>query len=262
MNGLYLCVCPDSSQNDSLSDQEDHRPGFSMPSISSFDDQDADATQASSNFTMYNSVSQKLMVMCWNLTWPSVNCPYTKCLAVVCLFLTPLSSLTSYSFRPRWASVRVMVWGSSARDAKRLWRPLPSEGEGVSVSRSRAFRGSSMSTGVMNQRYTAVKNNHVMLSVVLTVNYVNCMSIIALLIVCFLLCFTLENYFLIYTSYVYVTGCFPSPLFSPFVCLVFCLSVQPSAVEKVDWFPECTTEIPDADELRDWMILGRVNTNA
>lgn len=56
----------DSSQNDSLSDQEDHRPGFSMPSISSFDDQDNDATQASSDFSMYNSVSQKLMVMYWN----------------------------------------------------------------------------------------------------------------------------------------------------------------------------------------------------
>lgn len=55
--------CLDSSQNDSLSDQEDQRPGFSMPSISSFDDQDTDPTQASSDFSMYNSVSQKLMVM-------------------------------------------------------------------------------------------------------------------------------------------------------------------------------------------------------
>lgn len=66
---VYVCACvflyyPDSSQNDSLSDQEDHRPGFSMPSISSFDSQDADApTEASSKFSMYNSVSQKLMVM-------------------------------------------------------------------------------------------------------------------------------------------------------------------------------------------------------
>lgn len=41
-------------------------------------------------------------------------------------------------------------------------------------------------------------------------------------------------------------------------CLFSCLSAQPSAVEKVDWFPECTTEIPDADELRDWMIQGPV----
>uniref|UniRef100_A0A3Q2YYN6 Cap-specific mRNA (nucleoside-2'-O-)-methyltransferase 1 n=1 Tax=Hippocampus comes TaxID=109280 RepID=A0A3Q2YYN6_HIPCM len=31
---------------------------------------------------------------------------------------------------------------------------------------------------------------------------------------------------------------------------------EPSATEKVDWFPECTTEIPDADELRDWMAVG------
>lgn len=36
------------------------------------------------------------------------------------------------------------------------------------------------------------------------------------------------------------------------------LSSQPSAIEKVDWFPECTTEIPDADELRDWMTLAQV----
>lgn len=39
----------------------------------------------------------------------------------------------------------------------------------------------------------------------------------------------------------------------------FVLSVQPSATEKVDWFPECTTEIPDSDELREWLILGQVN---
>uniref|UniRef100_A0AAQ5ZI00 Cap-specific mRNA (nucleoside-2'-O-)-methyltransferase 1 n=1 Tax=Amphiprion ocellaris TaxID=80972 RepID=A0AAQ5ZI00_AMPOC len=32
---------------------------------------------------------------------------------------------------------------------------------------------------------------------------------------------------------------------------------EPNAIEKVDWFPECTTETPDADELRDWMTLGR-----
>lgn len=43
------------------------------------------------------------------------------------------------------------------------------------------------------------------------------------------------------------------PLLSTF------LSEQPSATEKVDWFPECTTEIPDSDELREWLILGQVN---
>lgn len=40
--------------------------------------------------------------------------------------------------------------------------------------------------------------------------------------------------------------------------LCTCLSVQPSAVEKVEWFPECTTEMPDSDELKEWMILGKV----
>lgn len=60
---VHVWFYPDSSQNDSLSDQEDHRPGFSMPSISSFDAQDTDtSTQAPSKFSMYNSVSQKLMV--------------------------------------------------------------------------------------------------------------------------------------------------------------------------------------------------------
>lgn len=68
IDGTYVCLLvfssPDSSQNDSLSDQEDHRPGFSMPSIS-FDAQDTDASDTS-KFSMYNSVSQKLMVMYQN----------------------------------------------------------------------------------------------------------------------------------------------------------------------------------------------------
>lgn len=46
------------SQNDYLHDQEDEKPSFS--STSSFDDQDSSQT---SSFSMYNSVSQKLMVM-------------------------------------------------------------------------------------------------------------------------------------------------------------------------------------------------------
>lgn len=50
----------DSSQNDSLSDQDDHRAGFS--SRASVDDQDNDVKQTSSSFSMYNSVSQRLMV--------------------------------------------------------------------------------------------------------------------------------------------------------------------------------------------------------
>lgn len=32
---------------------------------------------------------------------------------------------------------------------------------------------------------------------------------------------------------------------------------EATAYEEVDWFPECTTEIPDTDELSDWMTLGK-----
>ncbi|KAK7129197.1 hypothetical protein R3I94_017421 [Phoxinus phoxinus] len=32
---------------------------------------------------------------------------------------------------------------------------------------------------------------------------------------------------------------------------------EPSAIEEVSWFPECSPEIPDADELRDWMAVGQ-----
>lgn len=36
------------------------------------------------------------------------------------------------------------------------------------------------------------------------------------------------------------------------------LRLQPSAYEQVDWFPECTTEIPDAQEMKEWMTVGKV----
>ncbi|XP_030051624.1 cap-specific mRNA (nucleoside-2'-O-)-methyltransferase 1 [Microcaecilia unicolor] len=32
---------------------------------------------------------------------------------------------------------------------------------------------------------------------------------------------------------------------------------EASAYEQVDWFPECTTRIPDAEELKDWMTVGK-----
>ncbi|XP_039385955.1 cap-specific mRNA (nucleoside-2'-O-)-methyltransferase 1 [Mauremys reevesii] len=32
---------------------------------------------------------------------------------------------------------------------------------------------------------------------------------------------------------------------------------EPSAYEQVDWFPECTTEIPDAQEMKEWMTVGK-----
>uniref|UniRef100_A0AAR2JC39 Cap-specific mRNA (nucleoside-2'-O-)-methyltransferase 1 n=1 Tax=Pygocentrus nattereri TaxID=42514 RepID=A0AAR2JC39_PYGNA len=47
-------------QSESLSDAEDHRPSFSKPTASQ-NSQSNDATQGSSKFSMYNSVSQKLM---------------------------------------------------------------------------------------------------------------------------------------------------------------------------------------------------------
>ncbi|XP_032070789.1 cap-specific mRNA (nucleoside-2'-O-)-methyltransferase 1 [Thamnophis elegans] len=32
---------------------------------------------------------------------------------------------------------------------------------------------------------------------------------------------------------------------------------EASAYEQVDWCPECTTEIPDAEEMKDWMTIGK-----
>ncbi|KAF7253474.1 Cap-specific mRNA (nucleoside-2'-O-)-methyltransferase 1 [Varanus komodoensis] len=32
---------------------------------------------------------------------------------------------------------------------------------------------------------------------------------------------------------------------------------EASAYEQVDWFPECTTEIPDAEEMKDWLTIGK-----
>ncbi|MFT7813046.1 cap-specific mRNA (nucleoside-2'-O-)-methyltransferase 1 [Arapaima gigas] len=40
-----------------------------------------------------------------------------------------------------------------------------------------------------------------------------------------------------------------------YVCLP--LLSQPSAIEEVQWFPESSTETPDAEELRDWMTVGK-----
>uniref|UniRef100_A0A8D0DD99 Cap-specific mRNA (nucleoside-2'-O-)-methyltransferase 1 n=1 Tax=Sander lucioperca TaxID=283035 RepID=A0A8D0DD99_SANLU len=134
----------DSSQNDSLSDQEDHRPGFSMPSISSFDDQDTDPSNASANFSMYNSVSQKLMAK------------------------------------------------MGFREGEGLGKFGQGRKEIVEASTQRGRRG----LGLTLQGFQGELN----------VDWRD--------------------------------------------------EPEPSAVEKVDWFPECTTENPDADELRDWMKLG------
>ncbi|XP_068580711.1 cap-specific mRNA (nucleoside-2'-O-)-methyltransferase 1 [Cebidichthys violaceus] len=134
----------DSSQNDSLSDQEDQRPGFSMPSISSFEDQDPDPTQASSDFSMYNTVSQKLMAK------------------------------------------------MGFREGEGLGKFGQGRKEIVEASNQRGRRG----LGLTLQGFQGELN----------VDWRD--------------------------------------------------EPEPSAVQKVDWFPECTTETPDADELRDWMKLG------
>uniref|UniRef100_A0A665T9Y8 Cap-specific mRNA (nucleoside-2'-O-)-methyltransferase 1 n=1 Tax=Echeneis naucrates TaxID=173247 RepID=A0A665T9Y8_ECHNA len=151
----------DSSQNDSLSDQEDHRPGFSMPSISSFDDaQDTDSpTQTSSKFSMYNSVSQKLMAK------------------------------------------------MGFREGEGLGKFGQGRKEIVEASTQRGRRG----LGLMLQGFQGELN--------------------------------VDWQVLVISDMI-------------FIHLSCCLSDQPSAMEKVDWFPECTTETPDADELRDWMTLG------
>ncbi|TKS76158.1 Cap-specific mRNA (nucleoside-2'-O-)-methyltransferase 1 [Collichthys lucidus] len=135
----------DSSQNDSLSDQEDQRPRFSRPSVSSLDDQDGDVTQTSSSFSLYNSVSQKLMAK------------------------------------------------MGFREGEGLGKFGQGRKEIVEASTQRGRRG----LGLTLQGFQGELN------------------------------------------------------------IDWRDEPEPSAVEKVDWFPECTTEIPDSDELRDWMILGR-----
>ncbi|TNM94708.1 hypothetical protein fugu_017467 [Takifugu bimaculatus] len=130
----------DLSQNDSLHDQEDEKPGFS--STASFDDQDASQT---SSFSMYNSVSQKLMAK------------------------------------------------MGFREGDGLGKFGQGRKEIVEASTQRGRRG----LGLKVQGFQGELN----------VDWRD--------------------------------------------------EPEPSATEKVDWFPECTTEIPDSDELREWLILGQ-----
>uniref|UniRef100_A0A3Q4BLC1 Cap-specific mRNA (nucleoside-2'-O-)-methyltransferase 1 n=1 Tax=Mola mola TaxID=94237 RepID=A0A3Q4BLC1_MOLML len=144
MNALSVDLSVlDSSQNDTLSDQDDHRPGFA--SRTSYDDQDTGATQTSSSFSMYNSVSQKLMAK------------------------------------------------MGFREGEGLGKFGQGRKEIVEASTQRGRRG----LGLTLQGFQGELN----------VDWRD--------------------------------------------------EPEPSAIEKVDWFPECTTEIPDTDELREWMILGR-----
>ncbi|XP_051909412.1 cap-specific mRNA (nucleoside-2'-O-)-methyltransferase 1 isoform X2 [Hippocampus zosterae] len=133
----------DSSQNESLSDQEEARAGFSMPSIS-VHAKDADSPPQGSKFSMYNSVSQKLMAK------------------------------------------------MGFREGEGLGKFGQGRKEIVEASTQRGRRG----LGLTLQGFQGELN----------VDWRD--------------------------------------------------EPEPSATEKVDWFPECTTEIPDADELRDWMAVG------
>uniref|UniRef100_A0A668AKG5 Cap-specific mRNA (nucleoside-2'-O-)-methyltransferase 1 n=1 Tax=Myripristis murdjan TaxID=586833 RepID=A0A668AKG5_9TELE len=134
----------DSSQSDSHSDQEDHRPGFSMPSLSHNAAAMDAPTQSSSKFSMYNSVSQKLMAK------------------------------------------------MGFREGEGLGKFGQGRKEIVEASTQRGRRG----LGLTLQGFQGELN----------VDWQD--------------------------------------------------APEPSAIEKVEWFPECSTEIPDADELKDWMTLG------
>uniref|UniRef100_A0A8C1YVI8 Cap-specific mRNA (nucleoside-2'-O-)-methyltransferase 1 n=1 Tax=Cyprinus carpio TaxID=7962 RepID=A0A8C1YVI8_CYPCA len=58
---IYFSCLPDSSQSESLSDVEDHKPSFSRASNSQNAEGNDASHDASSKFPMYNRVSQKLM---------------------------------------------------------------------------------------------------------------------------------------------------------------------------------------------------------
>lgn len=60
---IKACVfLTDSSQSESLSDAEDQRPSFSRPSASQ-NASNSEESESATKFSMYNHVSQKLMVM-------------------------------------------------------------------------------------------------------------------------------------------------------------------------------------------------------
>ncbi|XP_056150595.1 cap-specific mRNA (nucleoside-2'-O-)-methyltransferase 1 [Lampris incognitus] len=139
-----LSTSQDSSQSDSHSDQEDHRPGLSMPTISNNASAMDKPTQSSSKFSIYNSVSQKLMAK------------------------------------------------MGFREGEGLGKFGQGRKEIVEASTQKGRRG----LGLTLKGFQGELN----------------------------------------------VDWHDEP--------------EASAIEKVEWFPECSTEIPDADELKDWMQQG------
>uniref|UniRef100_A0A8C1X3M5 Cap-specific mRNA (nucleoside-2'-O-)-methyltransferase 1 n=1 Tax=Cyprinus carpio TaxID=7962 RepID=A0A8C1X3M5_CYPCA len=149
-----------SSQSESLSDVEDHKPSFSRPSNSQNAEGNDASSEASSRFAMYNGVSQKLM--------------------------------------------RRRGFGKVRSRAERDRRSIDPAWEARFGSDPEGLSGRPQCR----------------------------------------LCF-----FHIKTETLVVQGHYFS--------LISHLYSQPSALESVTWFPESSPEIPDADELRDWMAVGQ-----
>uniref|UniRef100_A0A673M676 Cap-specific mRNA (nucleoside-2'-O-)-methyltransferase 1 n=1 Tax=Sinocyclocheilus rhinocerous TaxID=307959 RepID=A0A673M676_9TELE len=144
-----------SSQSESLSDVEDHKPSFSRPSNSQNAEGNDASSEASSKFSMYNRVSQKLMAK------------------------------------------------MGFREGEGLGKFGQGRKEIVETSTQRGRRGLGLTLKGFQGDLNIDWQDETIIS--------------------------------------------PSSHFYS----------QPSALESVTWFPESSPEIPDADELKDWMTVGQ-----
>uniref|UniRef100_A0A671RPY9 Cap-specific mRNA (nucleoside-2'-O-)-methyltransferase 1 n=1 Tax=Sinocyclocheilus anshuiensis TaxID=1608454 RepID=A0A671RPY9_9TELE len=145
-----------SSQSESLSDVEDHKPSFSRPSNSQNAEGNDASSEASSKFSMYNRVSQKLMAK------------------------------------------------MGFREGEGLGKFGQGRKEIVETSTQRGRRGLGLTLKGFQGDLNVDWQDETIIS--------------------------------------------PSSHFYS----------QPSALESVTWFPESSPEIPDADELKDWMTVGQM----